>query len=312
MPARRAIARHARAALEEVNVATDGGSKGRPDRRSTGRLGGKVAIVTGGASGMGLATVKRFVDEGACVVVGDVQREPGARLARELGDRARFRSTDVARESDVEALVAFALDEFGRLDCMFNNAGFGGVAGELVDLDLGDAYRNTIDVLFTGVLAGVKHAARVMKRRGAGSIINTASVAGLRGGYGPHVYSAMKSAVVSLSRTAALELGANGIRVNAICPGFIATAIFAGQRNWSYETRQRFVGELENFPTTTPIRRAGLGPDIAAMALYLASDESAFVTGQQFVVDGGLMAGNPPDPSRRSDIQELADRIESE
>ena len=276
-----------------------------------GRLNGKVAIVTGGASGMGLATVKKFVAEGARVVIGDVQGE-GAQIARELGDAVRFQLTDVSREADVEALVARAVNEFGRLDCIFNNAGFGGVAGEIVDLDFGDAYRHTIDVLFTGVAAGTKHAARAMKGRG-GSIINTASVAGLRGGYGPHVYSAMKAAVLSLSRTAALELGAHGIRVNAICPGFIATAIFAGARNWSYETRQRFIGELEKFPTTTtPIRRAGLGPDIAAMATYLASDESTFVTGQQFVVDGGLMAGNPPDPTRRSGIQELADRIESE
>ena len=301
-------------------MARDEQSKGRSERRakarsserSNGRLDGKVTVITGGASGMGLATVKRFVDEGARVVIGDLQGEPGARLARELGDSVRFRLTDVSREADVEALVRFAVDEFGRLDCMFNNAGFGGIAGELVDLDLGAAYRNTVDVLFTGVLAGVKHAARAMKRNGGGSIINTASVAGLRGGYGPHVYSAMKSAVVSLSRSAALELGEHGIRVNAICPGFIATAIFAGQRNWSYETRQRFIGELERFPATTPIRRAGLGPDIAAMALYLASDESTFVTGQQFVVDGGLMAGNPPDPTRRSGIQELADRFESE
>jgi len=275
-----------------------------------GRLEGKVAIVTGAASGMGLATVKKFVAEGARVVLGDVQGE-GARIARELGDAARFVLTDVSREADVEALVAYAVQEFGQLDCIFNNAGFGGVAGELVDLDFGDAYRRTIDVLFTGVAAGTKHAARVMKGRG-GSIINTASVAGLRGGYGPHVYSAMKAAVLSLSRTAALELGAHGIRVNAICPGFIATAIFAGARNWSYETRQRFIGELEKFPATaTPIRRAGLGADIAAMATYLASDESTFVTGQQFVVDGGLMAGNPPDPTRPSGIQELADRIES-
>lgn len=277
-----------------------------------GRLDGKVAIVTGGASGMGRATVKRFVEEGARVVIGDVQGEPGAAFARELGSAARFKLADVSREADVEALVAHALDEFGQLDCMFNNAGFGGIGGNLVDLELGDSYRNTIDVLFTGVLAGTKHAARAMGSRG-GSIINTASVAGLRAGYGPHVYSAMKAAVLSLSRSAAIELGAQGIRVNAICPGFIATAIFTGARNWSYETRQRFVGELEKFPATmTPIRRAGIGADIAAMAVYLASDESTFVTGQQFVVDGGLMAGNPPDPSRPSGIQELADRIESE
>jgi len=278
-----------------------------------GRLNGKVAIVTGGVSGMGLATVRRFVDEGARVIIGDLQGEPGSRLARELGDAVRFQLTDVSREADVEALVARAVEEFGQLDCMFNNAGFGGVGGELVDLELTDTYRNTIDGLFTGVLAGTKHAARVMTTRGVGSIINTASVAGLRGGYGPHVYSAMKAAVLSLSRTAAIELGAHGIRVNAICPGFSATAIFAGARNWSYETRQRFIGELEKFPTTaTPIKRAGVGADIAAMALYLASDESSFVTGQQFVIDGGLLAGNPPDPTRRSGIQDLADRIESE
>ena len=277
-----------------------------------GRLDGKVAIVTGGASGMGRATVKRFVEEGARVVIGDVQGEPGTAFARELGDAARFRLTDVSREADVAALVAHALDEFGQLDCMFNNAGFGGISGNLVDLDFGDAYRNTVDVLFTGVVAGTKHAARAMRSRG-GSIINTASVAGLRAGYGPHIYSAMKAAVLSLSRSAAIELGEHRIRVNAICPGFIATAIFAGARNWSYETRQRFVDELERFPATmTPIRRAGIGADIAAMALYLASDESTFVTGQQFVVDGGLMAGNPPDPSRPSGIQMLADRIESE
>ena len=277
-----------------------------------GRLDGKVTIVTGGASGMGLATVRKFVAEGARVVIGDVQGDPGAQLERELGDAVRFQMTDVSREADVEALVTRAIEEFGHLDCIFNNAGFGGIAGEMADLDFGDAYRHTIDVLFTGVAAGTKHAARAMKARG-GSIINTASVAGLRGGYGPHVYSAMKAAVLSLSRTSALELGAHGIRVNAICPGFIATAIFAGARNWSYETRQRFIGELEKFPTTmTPIRRAGLGADIAAMATYLASDESTFVTGQQFVVDGGLMAGNPPDPTRRSGIQELADRMESE
>ena len=128
-----------------------------------GRLDGKVAIVTGGASGMGLATVKKFVAEGARVVIGDVQGDPGAQLARELGDAVRFQLTDVSREADVEALVTRAVEEFGQLDCIFNNAGFGGIGGEMVDLDFGDAYRHTIDVLFTGVAAGTKHAARVMK-----------------------------------------------------------------------------------------------------------------------------------------------------
>jgi NAD(P)-dependent dehydrogenase (short-subunit alcohol dehydrogenase family) len=276
------------------------------------RLEGKVAVITGGVSGMGLATVRRFVEEGARVVVGDLQGEPGERLARELGGAVRFHLTDVSKERDVEALVQRAIDEFGRIDCMFNNAGYGGVAGEIFDLDLGEAYQRTIDVLFTGVLSGTKHAARAMKAQGAGgSIINTASVAGLRAGFGPHVYSAMKSAVISITRSAAIEIGQYGIRVNAICPGFIATPIFAGVRNWNYDTRMKFAAELEQtVTTTTAIQRAGRGADIAGMALYLASDDSTFVTGQQFVVDGGLTAGAVRDPNRPNSIAELVERIE--
>ena len=278
-----------------------------------GRFEGKVAAITGGASGIGLATVKRFLEEGAKVVIGDVQAEPGARLEDELGPAVRFQLTDVSSEDDVAALVDRAVDEFGRLDCMFNNAGFGGVGGEVTELELGEAYRRTVDVLFTAVLSGTKHAARVMKPRGTGSIVNTASIAGLRAGYGGHVYSAMKSAVISVTRSTAVELGPSGVRVNAICPGFIATAIFAGQRNWNYDTRMRFIGELEKSQTAnTPIHRAGLGRDIANMALYLASDDAAFVTGQHFVVDGGLTAGGQRDPNRRSHFQEIADRIETE
>jgi NAD(P)-dependent dehydrogenase (short-subunit alcohol dehydrogenase family) len=278
------------------------------------RLKGKVAVITGGVSGMGLATVRRFVEEGAQVVMGDLQGEPGERMARELGEAVRFHLTDVSKEPDVAALVQRAVDEFGRIDCMFNNAGYGGVAGELFDLDLGEAYRRTIDVLFTGVLSGIKHAARAMKAQdGGGSIINTASVAGLRAGFGPHVYSAMKSAVISISRSAAIEVGQYGIRVNAICPGFIATPIFAGARNWNYDTRMKFAAELERTATpTTAIRRAGRGSDIAGMALYLASDDSTFVTGQHFVVDGGLTAGAVADPNRPNTMGELADRIENE
>lgn len=244
---------------------------------ANGRLAGKVAVITGGASGMGLATVRRFVGEGARVVVGDLQAEPGAALARELGPDVTFQLTDVSREADVAALVERA-----------------------------------VDVLFTGVLAGIKHAARVMQAQGSGSIINTASVAGLRAGYGPHVYSAMKSAVLSITRSAAVELGEFGIRVNAICPGFIATAIFANARNWNYATKMRFSAELEALDATaSPIRRVGRGQDIADMALFLASDESTFVTGQQHVVDGGLTAGAPREPGRRSAVEDLADRIES-
>lgn len=260
------------------------------------RLKDKVAIITGGASGMGLGTVRRFVEEGACVVIADVQDEGGDAIVTELGDQVRYQRTDVSKEQDVSDVVDFAVSEFGRLDCMFNNAGFGGVSGELETLDLGDFYRYTIDVLFTGVLSGIKHAGRVMKAHGdGGSIINTASVAGLRGGWGPHVYSAMKSAVISVSQSTSLELGPDKIRVNAICPGFIATAIFAGQNNMNWEQRMKFISELEESDTaSTPIARPGKGVDIANMALFLASDESTFVTGQRFVVDGGLTAGTRP------------------
>lgn len=278
-----------------------------------GRLDGKVAAITGGVSGIGLATVKRFLEEGAKVVIGDIQTEPGARLEDELGPNVRFQATNVSNEDEVAALVDRAVDEFGRLDCMFNNAGFGGVGGEITELDLGEAYRVSVDVLFTAVLSGTKHAAHVMKSQGSGSIVNTASIAGLRAGYGGHVYSAMKSAVISVTRSTAVELGPSGVRVNAICPGFIATAIFVGQRNWNYDTRMRFVGELEqNQTANSPIQRAGLGRDIANMALHLASDDAEFVTGQHFVVDGGLTAGGQRDPNRRNRFQEIAERIETE
>ena len=260
------------------------------------RLNNKVAIITGGASGMGLGTVRRFVEEGARVVIADVQDEGGDAIVSEMGDQVRYKRTDVSKEHEVSDVVDFTVSEFGRLDCMFNNAGFGGVSGELDTLDLGDFYRYTIDVLFTGVLSGIKHAGRVMKAQGdGGSIINTASVAGLRGGWGPHVYSAMKSAVISVSQSTSLELGADNIRVNAICPGFIATAIFAGQSNMNWEQRMKFISALEESEmASTPIARPGKGLDIANMALFLASDESTFVTGQRFVVDGGLTAGTRP------------------
>jgi NAD(P)-dependent dehydrogenase (short-subunit alcohol dehydrogenase family) len=278
-----------------------------------GRLDGKVAVITGGASGMGLATVRRFVEEGARVVFGDVQIGPGERIAAELGAAARFLPCDVSREADVAALVDRAASEFGRLDCIFNNAGFGGVHGELPDLDLGDYYRRTVDVLFTGVLAGIKHASRVMKPQRSGSIISTASVAGVRGGYGGHVYSAMKAAVINLTRSAALELGEHGIRVNAICPGFIATAIFVNSRNFSYEQRQQFIQELEQATPSgsSSVHRVGRGRDIADMALFLAGDESTFVSGQAIAVDGGLLAGNRRDPNRQSLQRTIADRIET-
>jgi NAD(P)-dependent dehydrogenase (short-subunit alcohol dehydrogenase family) len=255
------------------------------------RLPGKVALVTGGASGIGEATVRLFVAEGASVVVADIQDERGQRLAGELGGRAAYARTDVSREADVQAAVAETVRRFGRLDCIFNNAGYGGVGGRVEAISI-EGFDETIGVLLRGVLLGMKHAAPVMKRQGSGSIISTASVAGLRAGFGPHVYSAAKAAVIQLTRTVAMELGEHNVRVNCICPGGIATPIFGKGLGLSAERADEIVplmkGVLEN---VQPIKRAGLPEDIAQAALWLASDDSTFVNGEALVVDGGLSGG---------------------
>ena len=255
------------------------------------RLARKVALITGGASGIGEATVRLFVQEGAAVVIADIQDDRGRRLAGELGDRAAYQPTDVSREADVQAAVAEAVRRFGRLDCIFNNAGYGGVGGRVEEIPIA-GFDETMGVLVKGVLLGMKHAAPVMKRQGSGSIISTASVAGLRTGLGPHVYSAAKAAVIHLTRTVAMELGEHGVRVNCICPGAIATPIFGKGLGMSAEQADEIVplmkGVLENIQ---PIKRSGLPEDIAQAALWLASDDSTFVNGHALVVDGGLSGG---------------------
>jgi len=255
-----------------------------------GRLAGKVAVITGGSSGIGEGTVRLFAREGAKVVIADLQDDQGNAIANELGDAVIYQHTDVSSESDVEALVKLAVDRFGRLDCFFNNAGFGGVSGEIDQTDMGDAYDATVGAMFTGVVLGMKHAARVMKPQGSGSIISTASVAGIQGGLGPHVYSGIKAGVIGLTRSVGLELSAFNIRVNCICPGGIATPIFAPM------IEEEAIGSNEDIrdvmrprlAATHPIGRSGEPEDIGNMALFLASDDSTLVTGQQLVVDGGL------------------------
>ena len=255
-----------------------------------GKLDGKVAVITGGASGMGRATVLRFLDEGAAgVVIADFNEGTGKEtfdLAAERGhaDRARFVRVDVSDENDVSDMIETAVEEFGRLDVVFNNAGVGGAFGPLAKTHLDD-YRYTIDVLLTGVFFGIKHAARVMQDGGeGGAIVNTASVAGLSGGSGPQVYSAAKAAVINLTMTAAVELAPDHIRVNAICPGAINTPLANRGRPESAE---------EAFKSVQPLPIAGRPEHIAAAALFLASDESQFITGHALVVDGGLTAAGP-------------------
>ncbi len=265
------------------------------------RLEGKVTIITGGASGMGQATVMRFLDEGARVVIADYNAENGENtvaLAREAGhtDTVRFIRTDVAKEPDIIAMVDLAVSEFGQLDIIFNNAGVGGVVGPVWDIEV-DEWDYTFDVLTKGVFLGIKHAARAMKKQGkGGAIINTASTAGLSGGSGPLVYSAAKAAVINLTKSSAVQLAPDRIRVNAICPGGILTGL-TDQGNPE--------AAIKTLATFQPWPEYGKGENIAGAALFLASEDAAFVTGEALVVDGGLTAVGP-DMWRRFSIKQEA------
>ena len=240
-------------------------------------------MITGGASGIGEATVRRFVAEGASVVIADLQPDRGEQLAAELGDATRFIATDVSMEADIAAAVDLAVSEFGRLDIMFNNAGIIGVIGPIAETPL-DAWDRTVSILMRGVFLGTKHAARVMMPEGSGSIISTASIAGVTGGLGPHCYTACKHAVIGLTKSVASELGSSGIRVNAIAPGNTVTAmtstLLAGDHTATELTAQRLA-------STNPLGIAGFPDDIANAALYLASDEARYISGHTLVVDGG-------------------------
>ena len=189
-----------------------------------GEMDGKVAVVTGGASGIGEATVRLFIEEGAKVVIADMQQERGEALANELGNVATFVKVEVRQEEQVKSAIDTAIEDWGRLDCIFNNAGFGGVLGPIEDIPV-EEFDMSFDVLVRGVFLGMKHAIPIMKKQGSGSIINTGSIAAVTAGRGPLIYSVCKAAVVQLSKVTAMSLGENSIRVNAICPGYIATPL---------------------------------------------------------------------------------------
>jgi NAD(P)-dependent dehydrogenase (short-subunit alcohol dehydrogenase family) len=258
-----------------------------------GRLEGKVAIITGATSGIGEATAQRFASEGARLVLAGRGVEKGEALARTLGKSAVFQRADVLREADIAALVDTAAARFGRLDCLFNNAGAPS-RGTLETVTEED-FDYSMKLLLGSVVFGIKHAARVMKPQGSGSIINNSSIAAHRSGQGAFLYSAAKAAVSHLTRLAGVQLGPFGIRVNAISPGAIATPIFWGgserARTLSDEENQRKQAKLEgNLARATPLPRSGLADDIAHAAVYLASDEGSFVNCHDLVVDGGRVA----------------------
>jgi NAD(P)-dependent dehydrogenase (short-subunit alcohol dehydrogenase family) len=250
-------------------------------------LDGHVAVVTGAASGIGEGIATRFADEGAKVVIADVDTAGGERVAKVVD--GTFVECDVTCERDLAGAVDAAVRIYGGLDCYVGNAGLGGVRGPITDLDE-EGFDQTVAVLFKGVAFGIKHACRAMHATGrGGSVISTSSVAALMGGMGPHVYSACKAAVMGITRTVALEQAPFGIRVNCINPGGIETPIFAkglGVEGEEAALVTRFVAE--GIAARVPAGRIGTPADIAGAALWLASPDSSYVTGQAIVVDGGL------------------------
>lgn len=254
---------------------------------STHRLAEKVAIITGATSGIGEATARLFIAEGATVLLAGRSAERGQQIAQQLGARALFQQADVTHEADIAALVDAALARFGRLDCMFNNAG-GPTPGTLESVTEHEIeYANKL--LLGSAIFGTKHALRAMKPAGRGSIINNSSIAAHRSGQGSLLYSCAKAAVSHLTRLTSVELAPLGIRVNAISPGAIATPIFwGGASRASDDENKRKLAKLEkNLVSATPMPRAGVADDIAHAALFLASDEAGFINGHDLVVDGG-------------------------
>lgn len=246
------------------------------------QAGRRVAVVTGGASGIGAGIVRRFVGAGGRCVIADVQADRADQLAAELGPSAVPLRVDVTNEADVAASVDLAVERFGRLDAMFNNAGILGVVGPIGDHTL-DAWHHTMDVLLTSVFLGIREASRVMIPQGSGAIVNTASTAGVRGGLGPHAYTAAKHAVIGLTESTAVELSKHGVRVNAIAPG----------RTVSSMTASLIAGDPDDVETTARHMasrsrdgRAAYPDDIAAAACFLAGDDAWYVNGTCLVIDG--------------------------
>lgn len=261
------------------------------------QLKGKVAVITGATSGIGARTAELFVAEGAKVVIAGRRRQRGESLAQKLGEAASFIRTDVTVEADVKAMIDHALDRFGRLDCLMNNAGRGSQFAAIPDVDL-EQFDAVIAVNLRAVLAGMKYAAPVMAAHGSGSIINVASVNGMRAGLGGHYYSAAKAAAIHLTRCAAVELGEKGIRVNSLSPGMTVTGGFGkyggmtpDEADEHPEYAEAAIGAV--LPRWQPLPWVAYADDVAQAALFLASDASRLVTGHNLVVDGGISAGWP-------------------
>jgi NAD(P)-dependent dehydrogenase (short-subunit alcohol dehydrogenase family) len=258
-------------------------------------LAGKVAIITGGASGIGRATVELFVAEGARVVIADIADEAGEGLAAELGAAAAYIRTDVASREAVQAAVDFAVARFGGLDVMFNNAGMScGAYPDFLDDKLDD-FERVMRVNVLGPMLGTQIAARVMKAQGRGGVIlHNASIAGLLAGQAMMTYRASKAALIQFSKSAAIDLGKHGIRVNCIVPGHIRTPLSSFQQGANSDTASRLEEEISAVYLSNQIlKRRGEPDDCAQVALFLASDRARHITGITLPVEAGVTAGDP-------------------
>ncbi|WP_329457795.1 SDR family NAD(P)-dependent oxidoreductase [Streptomyces sp. NBC_01497] len=260
-----------------------------------GTLDGKVSVITGATSGIGARAAEVFAAEGARVVIGGRRTDEGEALARAIGPAAVFHRTDVCVEGEVAALVNRAVETFGRLDVMINNAGSPSHLTGIMDADV-SLFEATLSVHVSGTLLGIKHAARAMRDSGGGSIVTMAGIAGHAGGYAGLDYSVAKAAVVHLTRCAAVELGEHGIRVNSVSPGFVLTGVFAEGRGTARGDARvaglrHFMADMEH--DQQPLPGIGAPDDPTAAMVFLASDAARMISGQDLAVDGGLLAGRP-------------------
>jgi NAD(P)-dependent dehydrogenase (short-subunit alcohol dehydrogenase family) len=266
-----------------------------------GLLDGKVAIITGGTSGIGASTAELFVAEGAKVVFTGRRKAEGDAVAKHIGSGATFVRADATSEADWERVMRLTLDRHGRLDALFNNAGGPAPTGSIESVPVA-GFDAAMALLVRSVMLGMKHAAPIMKRQRAGSIINNGSVAAHLAGYSTSmIYGAAKAAVVHLTRCVAMELGEHGVRVNSISPGAIATGILAKALGATPSRADGMADKLKAaFATAQPIPRAGIPDDIAQCACWLASDRSTFVNGEDIVIDGGQIRGRFYSPHQAS------------
>ncbi len=255
------------------------------------RFEGKTVVITGGASGIGRAGVDLFLGEGAQVVMGDIDADAGSQIMAKLGDGFHFQKCDVTQEDQIKTLMDYAAEQTGGIDIVFNNAGSGGPRDPIDEIS-GDDWDFAMALLLKSVAMGIRHAAPHLKKRGGGAIINTASVCAFQAGFGPVAYSTAKAGVLHLTKLAAADLAQFKIRVNAICPGFIQTNIFAATLSANTEEKNQINTALGQVAAGfQPVARPGVPDDIAEAVAYFASDAAGFVTGTHLLVDGGLLVG---------------------